>query len=93
MARSFYRPRPENTVEDYKANNSYYHRASDTHFTMIERDGKYYQRRYRSALREKRQTSKKKQIDFVMGSGNHVRTYLGLLRSADVNSWWAVLLP
>src|SRR5271170_2817989 len=46
MARSFYRPRPENTVEDYKVNNSYYHPASDTHFTMIERDGKYYQRRF-----------------------------------------------
>src|ERR1700720_2529763 len=35
MAHSFYRPRPENTIEDYQLNNQYYHRASDTYFTMI----------------------------------------------------------
>ena len=93
MARSFYRPRPENTGEHYKANSSYYHRASDTHFTMIERDGKYYQRRYQIGFQGKETNVEEKESDFIMGSGNHVRTYLGLLRSADVNSWWAVLLP
>jgi len=76
MARSFYRPRPENTVEDYKANNSYYHAASDTHFTMIERDGKYYQRRYQIGFQGKETNVDEKEIDCVMGSGNHVRSYL-----------------
>src|SRR5689334_7561361 len=76
MARSFYRPRPENTVEDYRVNNRYYHRASDTHFTMLERNGKYYQRRYQIGFRGEETNVDEKQIDFVMGSANHVRTYL-----------------
>src|SRR5678816_4392833 len=29
MARSFYRPSPSNTVEDYTRNNTFYHKASD----------------------------------------------------------------
>ncbi len=76
MARSFYRPRPENAVEDYRANNSYYHAASDEHFTIIERDGKYYQRRYQIGFQGKETNVDEKEIDFVMGSGNHVRSYL-----------------
>ncbi len=35
MARSFYRPAPDNTVEDYTHKNTFYHQASDTHFEMI----------------------------------------------------------
>src|SRR3954451_23168368 len=42
MGRSFYRPRPENTVEDYSRDNSYYHEPSLTRFTMLQRDGNYY---------------------------------------------------
>lgn len=76
MARSFYRPAPENTIEDYQKNNRYYHAPSDTYFTMIERSGKYYQRRYQIGFAGKETNVEEKQIDFVMGSGNHVRTYL-----------------
>ena len=50
MARSFYRPSPTNTVEDYTENNTFYHKASDSYFTMLRRDGKYYQRRYQIDL-------------------------------------------
>ena len=74
MPRSFYRPAPGNTVEDYRVNNAYYHPASDTHFTMVERNGKYYQRRYQVGFQGKQTNVDKKEIDFVMGSGNHVRT-------------------
>ena len=76
MARSFYRPAPANTVEDYRANNGYYHSASDTHFTMLERGGKYYQRRYQIGFQGQPTNVDEKEIDFVIGSGNHVRTYL-----------------
>ena len=76
MARSLYRPVGANTVEDYGVNNRYYHAASDTHFTMIERSGKYYQRRYQIGYQGKETNVDEKEIDFVMGSGNHVRTYL-----------------
>jgi predicted CXXCH cytochrome family protein len=76
MARSFYRPQPGNTIEDYSRANSYYHEPSDSHFTMIERDGKYYQRRYQIGYQGKQTNIEEKQIHFVMGSGNHARTYL-----------------
>jgi predicted CXXCH cytochrome family protein len=76
MARSFFRPTPGNTVEDYRVNNGYYHPASDTYFTMLERDGRYYQRRYQIGFQGEETNVDEKEIDFVMGSGNHVRTYL-----------------
>ena len=46
MGRSFYRPTPENTVEDYSRNNQYFHPASGQYYTMIQRGGRYYQRRH-----------------------------------------------
>lgn len=97
MGRSFYKPSPLNTpankVEDYGARNSFYHAASSTHFTMLERSGKYYQRRYQIGADGKETNVEEKQIDFVMGSGNHVRTYLhrtpqGALQELPV-AWYA----
>lgn len=76
MARSLYQPRPENTIEDYQVNNRYYHQASDTYFTMLKHDGKYYQRRYQIGFDGKETNIDEQQIDFVMGSGNHARSYL-----------------
>ena len=46
MARSFYKPSSANAVEDFTKNNTYYHRPSDSWFTMLRRDCQYYQRRY-----------------------------------------------
>jgi tetratricopeptide (TPR) repeat protein len=76
MARSFYRPNAANTIEDYSDRNAYYHRASDTHFEMIRRDGKYFQRQYQTGFDGKQTNVSEKQVDYVIGSGNHVRTYL-----------------
>ena len=76
MARSFYRPSPLNTVEDYTKKNTYYHKASDSYFTMLRRDGKYYQRRYQIDFEGKQVNVLERQIDFILGSGNHVRAYL-----------------
>ncbi|MGH9667759.1 MAG: hypothetical protein ACRD9L_25355, partial [Bryobacteraceae bacterium] len=42
MARSFYRPRPRNTVEDYTKKNRFYHKASDTYYAMLQQHGRYY---------------------------------------------------
>jgi tetratricopeptide (TPR) repeat protein len=76
MARSFYRPTPRNTVEDYANKNRYYHRASDTCYAMLQRDGKYYQRRWQIGFANQETNAEEFEIKFVMGSGNHVRTYL-----------------
>lgn len=76
MAHSFFRPRPENTVEDYTAKNHFYHKASDTYYSMLRRNGKYYQRRWQVGYEAKETNVEELEIDYVMGSGNHVRTYL-----------------
>ena len=63
MARSFYRPAPANTVEDDRVNNRYYHAASDTHFEMIARGGKFYQRRYQTGFQGEQTNIDEKRID------------------------------
>lgn len=76
MGRSFYRPSPENLVEDFTNRNTFYHQPSDSYFTMLRRDGNYYQRRYQLDSGGKQLNVMEKRIDYVMGSGNHARAYL-----------------
>ena len=76
MGRSFYRPAPENIVEDFTNKNTFYHRPSDSYFTMLQRDGQYYQRRYQLDSGGKQINVMEKRIDYIMGSGNHARAYL-----------------
>jgi predicted CXXCH cytochrome family protein len=70
MARSFHRPRLRNAVE------AYHHEPSDTWYAMVERDGAYYQRRWRIGPAGEKIAAQESRIDYVMGSGNHARTYL-----------------
>jgi predicted CXXCH cytochrome family protein len=76
MGRSFYRPTPEKMVEDFTSRNTFYHQPSDSYFTMLRRDGQYYQRRYQLDSEGKQINVMEKQIDYIMGSGNHARAYL-----------------
>src|SRR5262245_56973475 len=41
MGRSFYRPSPANTAGNGTPQ-TFYHKPSDSYFTMLQRDGKYY---------------------------------------------------
>jgi predicted CXXCH cytochrome family protein len=93
MGRSLFRPRLETTVEDYKTHNSIYNRTSDRYYTMLERDGKWIQRRHQIGLGGQEINVEEKPVDYVMGSGNHVRSYLnrttqGTLVELPV-SWYA----
>jgi predicted CXXCH cytochrome family protein len=93
MGRSFYRPGTGNTVEDYKAHNTLYNRASDRTYTMLERDGKWYQRRSQIGFGGKETNVVEKQVEYVIGSGNHSRSYLS--RNSEGNlvempvSWYS----
>jgi predicted CXXCH cytochrome family protein len=78
MGRSFYRPLPEKMVEDFSRINTYYHKASGDHYTMLARDGAYYQRRHQLDARGNEINAFEQRIDFVIGSGNHARSYLHL---------------
>ncbi len=76
MGRSFSRPRAENIVEDYQARNTLYHRASDRYYTMIARDGGWFERRHQIGFDGKETNIVETSIDYVIGSGNHARSYL-----------------
>jgi tetratricopeptide (TPR) repeat protein len=54
----------------------FYHKASDTWFATVERGGKYFQRRYQIGFGGKETNVDELSIDYVMGSGSHVRTWL-----------------
>jgi hypothetical protein len=78
MGRSFYRLQAANAIEDFTSGKPFYHQASDTYLAMIRRDGKYYQRRWQKGFDGRETNVDEKQVDFVMGSGNHARAYLHL---------------
>ena len=78
MGRSFYRLSPANAIEDFTPGKSFYHQASGSYFAMIERDGKYYQRRWQTGFDGRETNVDEKPVDFIMGSGNHARAYLHL---------------
>ena len=84
MGRSFYRPAAANTIEDYTKQNVFLHSLSDTHYSMNTRDGAYYQpRRYSSSVlaRGKETNVEELKIDYVLGSGEHARSYLHRMAS------------
>ena len=68
MGRSFARLQPEHVPEFGKP---FHHQASDSYFAMVARDGKYYQRRWQIGFDGKETNVDEKQVDFVIGSGNH----------------------
>ena len=76
MGRSFARAVAGNTVGDKKNPVTFYHKASDSYFTTIERDGRFYQRRHQTGFDGKQTNAIEKEIHFVMGSGNHARAFL-----------------
>jgi predicted CXXCH cytochrome family protein len=73
MGRSFSRMGTEALPEK-----PYYHEASDSYFAIIERGGRTFQRRWQVGFDGKETNVEEKQVDFVMGSGNHAKTYLHL---------------
>ena len=76
MGRSFSRPTTSNTVGDATKPVTFYHKPSDSYFMNVERNGKFFQRRYQIGFDGRETNSIEKEIHFVMGSGNHARAYL-----------------
>jgi hypothetical protein len=76
MGRSFYRPSPTNTIEDYRNRHEIEHVLSRTHYSMTFREGAYYQRRWQTGFDGRETNVEEMKIDYVIGSGNHARSYL-----------------
>ena len=93
MGRSFYRPSAGNVIEDYTADNHLFHAPSNRHYRMVQRNGKFYQRRYQLNAQGRETNVFELEVTHIMGSGNHARTYLnldgnGVLRQLPV-SWYS----
>jgi predicted CXXCH cytochrome family protein len=78
MGRSFQRATPQNMSDAVKNGKPFFHEASHTYFETIERGGKFYQRRWQIGFDGRDTNVEEKLIDYVLGSGNHARTFLHL---------------
>jgi hypothetical protein len=76
MGRSFYRPSAISVVEDYARLNRIYHQPSGRCYTMFERNGQWFQSRYQIGFEGNETNFLEARIDYVIGSGNHARSYL-----------------
>ncbi len=77
MGRSFYRATAANlNVEDFARNNSLDHKLSDRRYQMIQRENRFFLRRNQVGYGGREANVVEKEIHYVMGSGNHARSYL-----------------
>ena len=84
MARSFSQPNVGNTIEDYTRNNHFYHAPSERHYRMIAREGRFFQRRYQLDARGDEINVLEQGITYLIGSGNHARSYLHRSASGEL---------
>jgi predicted CXXCH cytochrome family protein len=76
MGRSVTLPDPKTAVKDYQGRNTVYNRPSGLYYTMVERDGAFYQHRHELGFDGKETNVVEERVDYVIGSGNHCRSYL-----------------
>jgi tetratricopeptide (TPR) repeat protein len=76
MGRSFFKPGTATTIEDFSKPPAYYHALSDSYYAMSIQNGEYLQRRWQLNAAGKEINVEELKIDYVMGSGNHARSYL-----------------
>ena len=76
MGRSFFIPTAANEVEDYTQANTVFHPPSGLRYTMVERNGEFFERRSQAGFDGKETNVMEERIDYVIGSGNHSRSYL-----------------
>jgi len=76
MAYSFYTPSAKDTIDSAAKERQFYHAASGTYYDLTEHEGKFFQHRWQVGFDGKPDNVEELPIDYVMGSGNHVRTYL-----------------
>jgi predicted CXXCH cytochrome family protein len=81
MGRSFSTLASGHVVEDYAHANTLDHQPSGLHYTMLERNGEFFQRRSQIGFDGKETNVMEERVDYVIGSGNHSRSYLH--RAAD----------
>jgi len=75
MAKSFYRPRADRFIEDFKENH-FYHEPSKRHYEISQQGDRLFFKRYQLDDNDKPINVYTNEIDWIMGSGNHSRVYI-----------------
>ena len=78
MGRAFHSVGGKKGMDEPAPGKPYHHAASDSFFQMLQRDGGLFQRRWQVGPDGKETNVDEKRVDYVLGSGNHARTYLHL---------------
>ncbi|MBT9330820.1 tetratricopeptide repeat protein [Paracidobacterium acidisoli] len=76
MGRSFSHPSSQTMQGDFTTHNTLCNQASGLCYTMFERDGQYYERRYEIGFDGHPANIVEERVDYIIGSGNHARTFL-----------------
>ena len=77
MGRSFAKVDAAN-MQQFSLGQPFFHAASQSFFSIVERNGEVFERRWQTAYDGKETNVEEKRIDYALGSGNHGRTYLHL---------------
>jgi hypothetical protein len=56
----------ENVIEDYRDKNKLYHAVSANYYTMVQSDGKFYQRRHQIGFNGSVANVAEEQVDYVI---------------------------
>ncbi|HEY4361138.1 MAG TPA: tetratricopeptide repeat protein [Bryobacteraceae bacterium] len=93
MGRSFRRVRNEKDIDWPTPGKPWHHEASDTYFEMVQHDGSWFQRRWQLGFDGKPTNLDEKRVDYVLGSGNHAKTWLHLTENGTLQElplgWYA----
>ena len=76
MAHAFYKPSAAVTVDAPASVRTFHHESSATWYSLTAHDGRFFERRWQKGFDGRDDNVEELSIDYVMGSGNHVRTYL-----------------
>ena len=75
MGRSFYRATAE-AMAHLGGDVEYFHAKSNRRYSIYPRDGKFFHKRWQTGEDGAETNALEREIHYVMGSGNHARTYL-----------------
>jgi predicted CXXCH cytochrome family protein len=93
MGRSFHRVGPQEDIHWQNPGKPWHHAASDSYFEMVQRDGSWFQRRWQIGFDGKQTNVDEKRVDYVLGSGNHAKTWLHLTEKNSLEElplgWYA----
>jgi tetratricopeptide (TPR) repeat protein len=76
MGRSFYKPNDQPEIENFTTGNRVFDNKNNLHYEVSKDGESYFQLEYRENDRGERIHELKREVDFIVGSGNNNRTYL-----------------